>query len=31
MSASAKQGVDFYVAHESLKATILTSLLDGWV
>jgi len=31
MSASASQGVDFYVAHESLKATILTSLLTVWV
>ena len=31
MNAPANQGVDFYVAHESLKATILTSLLTVWV
>ena len=31
MNALANQGVDFYVAHESLKATILTSLLTVWV
>jgi two-component system NtrC family sensor kinase len=31
MNAPASQGVDFYVAHESLKATILTSLLTVWV
>ena len=31
MNALANHGVDFYVAHESLKATILTSLLTVWV
>ena len=31
MNTLANQGVDFYVAHESLKATILTSLLTVWV
>ena len=31
MNAPANFGVDFYVAHESLKATILTSLLTVWV
>jgi two-component system NtrC family sensor kinase len=31
MNTPASQGVDFYVAHESLKATILTSLLTVWV
>ncbi len=31
MNTLADRGVDFYVAHESLKATILTSLLTVWV
>jgi PAS domain S-box-containing protein len=31
MNALANHGVDFFVAHESLKATILTSLLTVWV
>jgi hypothetical protein len=31
MNPLANNGVDFYVAHESLKATILTSLLTVWV
>jgi len=31
MNAPANSGVDFYVAHESIKATILTSLLTVWV
>jgi two-component system NtrC family sensor kinase len=31
MNTLASHGVDFYVAHESLKATILTSLLTVWV
>src|ERR1035441_78041 len=31
MSTLTSHGVDFYVAHESLKATILTSLLTVWV
>jgi len=31
MNMPANSGVDFYVAHESIKATILTSLLTVWV
>jgi len=31
MNALADSGVDFYVARESLKATILTSLMTVWV
>jgi PAS domain S-box-containing protein len=31
MNTLANSGLDFYVAHESLKATILTSLLTVWV
>jgi len=31
MNTGANNGLDFYVAHESLKATILTSLLTVWV
>jgi PAS domain S-box-containing protein len=31
MNSPAESGLDFYVAHESIKATILTSLLTVWV